>query len=693
MIICSVRIQNFCCLLDANLDCEPLTALVGRNGCGKSSVLRGLELFYTPSPRFGSEDFYNRDTSRDIEITVTYSDLNDEAKDRFAPYLDSDMLTVTRVLSLATGKPSAKYYGVRLQAPEFEPVRTATSATGIRDHYNELRIDPRYGDLPTIRSKDAALIALNDWEQAHPENCRRLRDSGQFFGFSEVAQGYLGRYTRFLLIPAVRDAAEDASDSRGSSITELMDLVVRSTLASREDVTAFKADFQRQYEELMDPMKLPELRALENRLNSTLGTFVPDGHVSLNWSSADQIDIPMPRATVGLVEDGYKAEVARTGHGLQRAFVLSLLQNLAFAQIPASVLPSSNGTSESNPRTPVEGAPASEPVFAYPDLILGIEEPELYQHPNRQRHLASVLLKLANGMIPGIVHRTQVLYGTHSPLFVGLDRFDQIRVLRKADHQPELPRVTEVTHVRGHEIAAELHAANTCSSGEGGRREEYTWDSLRARLQPIMTPWMNEGFFADLAVLVEGEEDRAAILGMAHFLGHELESLGISLIPCGGKSNLDRPLLIFQRFGIATYVVWDGDDGKVEGRTDNRRLLYLLQAHVEDFPATQVADKFTCFAKNLQCTVRHEIGESNFDRLLAKCQRELGMTKDATKNPGLIKRVFQYAASDGLTSVTLQSTVKRIVSLGESMTISRINHVTSGQTSGSLETHASVGRR
>ena len=37
-----------------------------------------------------------------------------------------------------------------------------------------------------------------------------------------------------------------------------------------------------------------------------------------------------------------------------------------------------------------------------PNLILGTEEPELYQHPSRQRHLASILWQLPNGQIPGV---------------------------------------------------------------------------------------------------------------------------------------------------------------------------------------------------------------------------------------------------------------------------------------------------
>ena len=62
-------------------------------------------------------------------------------------------------------------------------------------------------------------------------------------------------------------------------------------------------------------------------------------------------------------------------------------------------------------------------VSSFQTWFWAIEEPELYQHPSRQRHLASVLLNLAKGAIPGVAENTQVIYATHSPLFVGLDRF------------------------------------------------------------------------------------------------------------------------------------------------------------------------------------------------------------------------------------------------------------------------------
>jgi putative ATP-dependent endonuclease of the OLD family len=98
-----------------------------------------------------------------------------------------------------------------------------------------------------------------------------------------------------------------------------------------------------------------------------------------------------------------------------------------------------------------------------------------------------------------------------------------------------------------------------------------------------MTPWMSEGFFADVAVLVEGEDDRAAILGAARVLGKDPESDGIAIIPCGGKTNLDRPAAIFRELGIPVYVVWDSDHGSDDARPEYNHLLLRLLGQPEGY--------------------------------------------------------------------------------------------------------------
>ena len=297
--------------------------------------------------------------------------------------------------------------------------------------------------------------------------------------------------------------------------------------------------------------------------------------------------------------------------------------------------------------------------FQLPNLVLAIEEPELYQHPSRQRHLASVLLNLAEGAIPGVAQNTQVIYATHSPLFVGLDRFDRIRVLRKVPREDDGPRTTHLKKTDRGALARELWQA-------GDRKGEmFTGDTLEPRLRTMMTPWMGEGFFADVVVLVEGEDDRTAILSFAKLMKHDFDGMGIAVIPCFGKSSIDRPLIIFRQLDIAVYVVWDGDRGGKNAKPEvNKRLLRLLDRPEQDWPHF-VADSSACFQANLEKTLEDEIGRESFIPWLSEAQQIFGIDtkKDALKNPALFEYVLAKATQSGRTSGTLESIVEKIVSL------------------------------
>ena len=281
MQIQNVHVKNFRSILNESLPCDSLTALVGRNGSGKSSFLSALELFYNPSASVTPEDFYAEDVTQDIEIAVTYKCLNAEAKDFFSAYIDNDSLTVVRVFSDPQSGKSGSYHGMRLQNPDFVDIRKASSARDKRAIYNEVRREGEYAALPSANSADAVLTELDAWETQNPEHCKLLRDSGQFFGFTQVGQGYLGQYTKFIHVPAVRDALEDSTERKGSSVTELMDLVVRSALAKREDVENFRRHTQDQYRVIMNPMNLTELNNLSLDLSQTLQIICPGCQGSL----------------------------------------------------------------------------------------------------------------------------------------------------------------------------------------------------------------------------------------------------------------------------------------------------------------------------------------------------------------------------------------------------------------------------
>jgi putative ATP-dependent endonuclease of the OLD family len=655
MIIATLRVERFSCIYDETLPCEPLTALVGPNGCGKSSFLRALALFYSPSPRFTAEDFYNRDTSKPIRITVTFTGLNRTACELFSDYIEGDSLTITKIMAYTGDKPYVQYHGWLPQNIHCAEVRQTISAADMRVKYSELRKSEQFNMLPSATTREAILSALKAWEQDHPSACNRQLDDGHFFGFHATAAGQLGRFTRFIHVPAVRDAGDDVSEGKGSAIAELLDLVVRRALANRQDIKELERLVLERYEEITNPSNLSELNQLQGRLTETLQTYVPDAGVELAWQKAAGFTLPVPRAQVRLSEHGYAAGVSHTGHGLQRSFILTMLQHLTASQVAQ--------TAPDDERLAGEGRPATTDL---PDLVLAIEEPELYQHPSRQRHLASVMLRLAGSAIPGVFSQMQVLYGTHSPLFVGLDRFDQVRVLRKVSPSLEQPGITKVSCVSGDVVADELWRATGIDASNIGEPLQYTWQTLRPRLRSIMTPWMGEGFFADVVVLVEGEEDRSAIVGTARALEYDFDSAGICVLPCGGKNSLDRPLVIFRRFGIPTYVIWDGDHGLKDARvTDNHRLLRLVGRPVQDFPETTIAETFACFRINITETIRDEVGTELFDDVLEKCRQEdmVARRNDAMKNPYFVERLFATAADSGARLASMESIVKRIIAL------------------------------
>lgn len=649
MIVKTIRVQSFRSIQDETLICDALTALVGRNGTGKSTFLRSLELFYAPSARIDPDDFYNRDTTKPIVVAVTFKVVSAEAKGLFANYIEEDTLTIERVIRWNDGKGSSTLHGSRLQAKDFSPIREGESAASRKVFYEKLREQAAYSDLPAWKKQDQALEALTAWEATHAAALERLRDDGQFFGFAEVAQGYLGRFTRLLSVPAVRDAAIAAEEGRGAILTDLVDLVVRSVIARKDALIRLREETQKTYEAILDPEELTELPALQGDLTRTLQTFVPDASVSLFWKPLEAVSIPLPKAEVKLVEDQFEASVDRTGHGLQRAFLMTLLQHLTIAQ---ATLKDGRGVEDHTAR--------EDATAVLPNLVLGIEEPELYQHPNRQRHLALILLKLASGTIPGVAKTTQVVYATHSPYFVGIDRVNQIRLLRKAPGVADgSPRITRIASTTLDRVAEILWQAN------GAHGARFTADTLRPRLQAVLTPWMSEGFFADTVVLVEGEDDRAALVGAAMRRGVNLDSAGVSVLPCGGKTSMDRPAVVFRELGIRTYLVWDNDRCEPGASAeDNHRLLRLQGKTVEDWPAG-VHDDFACFDGCLEKTLQAELGIAEYEASLSQAQTELVIPKrkNATKNPALVARAIEIAAAAGKRSATLDAILDKVLNV------------------------------
>jgi putative ATP-dependent endonuclease of OLD family len=75
MIIQELAIKNFRCLRELQLTFEPLTALLGRNGVGKSCIIHAIDIFYNTAAQISDEDFYNRDVTKVLCIYSSISEI------------------------------------------------------------------------------------------------------------------------------------------------------------------------------------------------------------------------------------------------------------------------------------------------------------------------------------------------------------------------------------------------------------------------------------------------------------------------------------------------------------------------------------------------------------------------------------------------------------------------------------------
>lgn len=642
-------ITHFRSIRKATVIFDRVTRLIGGNGSGKSTIVRALDLFYAPAKtQVSRDDFFSRDEGSDIEIALTFTDFSQDEKETFKGRIsDSGEMTVTRVFTAIGGKSNGRYHGIQLRHPGFQAVRNCDKATEKRIAYRELL--PSYQDLDKTANTGAAVdAALVAWEKEHHDECKPMRDDGQFFGFESVAQGRLQSATSFVFVPAVRDAAQDVAEGRNTPITVLMDLIVRSAIEARPEIQEFRSQVEKTFEELTDPAKLTELGDLATVLTGTLQHYYPETTVELDWLDRAPLSVPLPGAGIRLNDDGFSTSVDRTGHGVHRALVMTLLQHLATASVQKTLAP---GDDEADP--PVGGA------VKQPDLILAIEEPELYQHPTKQRHFAAVLESLSTGKLPGVGKRVQIVYCTHSPIFVSTNTFEQIRLLRRESKNGQ--REACPYSVTLDEIARTIGTAHKAKPGV------WTGETLRPRLHVIDTG-ISEGFFAAVTVIVEGASDRAAIIATAKHIGADLERHEIAVVIANGKNNIDKPAAIFRALQIPTYAIWDCDQGKSCFKPDSnhalQRLFGVVETNLRDAHDCVEGDH-ACFRVDLETTLKDDIGADTYDRLIGDLRVEYGIGRlnDAQKSPLVMQELIKRAAAENKPAATLEKIVRAILAI------------------------------
>lgn len=654
----SIRVQNYRSIRDATLELDALTVLVGANGAGKSSFVKALELFWSGRPAVAAEDYHYSNVKNPVTITLSFVGMSKAERDALEPYSPDGRLVVERAFVWADGacKPGPTYV-LRHRDGRLDAARGGGTA----------EIKKFYAANPGM-FKDKSLSKIEDikkefkrYEAAHCGELERSPDPGSTVDLAGARPGWPNGLVKIMLVGAVRDASDEVQDSKSSLITELT-RAIADDLASSQKLSEFRDRASREYGIIAEEVEKAELARVEKDLSKNLGNLIGGGAVKLSWPDK-ALEVRPPRTAVAVSEGGGTFAVERTGHGSQRALIMAMLQTLA-AGPGAAAAPGGAGQGR-------------------PSLILAVEEPELYQHPIRQRYMARFLRGLSSGEGGQPV---QVVYTTHSPHFAGIDRLDGIRLIKK----PSLGGRQETR-------ASRTSVGCVMSALKAAGRTPPAKSAFENTLKVIMTPWLNEGFFANTVVLVEGEADYAAILGTARLLGHDFERSGISVIPCDGKSKMDRPMAIYRTLGVPTFAVWDGDKDKrakeqgrqrhagtckegadagggkrknavahadpTEKNADmNRRYLSLLGNKATDWPSGTYKN-CACFKDDLEKEIKGSVGDRLFGELLKEEMdlHQIDSEKTAMKKSAIMLRVLEKARDRGRPCRPLEKVVDAIL--------------------------------
>ncbi len=630
----TLRIQNFRSFVDEEIKFDPYNVIVGENGAGKSNILSALNILFRNSKldNFNSislleNDFHNKNINEPVKITATFSDLSEEAKEDFKAYVRHGKLVLS---ARADWDPSSRcatvqQFGQRLVFSKFttffEREKAGASAPELKDIFSKLRDE--FAEIRKETSKAAMAEALREYEEARPELCELHESPDSFYGFTK-GKNLLARYVQWIYVPAVKDAGSEQDEQKNSALGELLARTIRQKVDFSESLNELKNNMIEEYEKIVHA-QAGSLGEISTSLEARLQEWVHEAvTLKLNWHFEPEksLTVNEPWARIFVGERDFVSDVVRLGHGMQRSILISLLQELG----------------------------ALDDSRSAPTMVLGIEEPELYQHPPQARHFSDVLQKISQG-------NAQIIMTTHSPYFVGANGFSSIR--RAQGQSVEIG--TKVFAFSGPRLAGDIAAALEAPA--------HVVTAEMARVQQIMQPSQNELFFARIPIIVEGTEDVAFLATHMHETGQwsKFRALGCHFVVSDGKTNQSRLLGICNGLEIPCYSIFDSDGSKAnksDNARDNACLIRLSGEEIGDYEFPEqphYGDRCTAWPDDIGKAVIDDLGADTWDDAETSARKMHGLESGVRrKNQVLIAATIIELKNRGKTSSVLQSAVDKI---------------------------------
>lgn len=585
-------------------------ALVGANNSGKSTILKALDFMFNPSSKkINEESFCGGQTKVPIEVEGIFHELTAEETSQLQAYLRPDGMFHFKRTANFVADEAKEDVGAGDDEDKVKILAHYCRPQPLLDWLNTASISAKaielwWKDKQTLVHKGQSFAtflgekkpSVADWKQ-RAEEFSVLHLSKEDFTDTWVAnpQGYANvlkaTLPHYVLIPAVRDASEESKVTKTSPFGKLIyEIVKNMELPFRESLAAKLKETTRLLNREGEAERAVGVTQVEETIKGFLTELMP-ADLELEFQAPTlEVLLTTPRI---FINDGFRGAVDGKGHGLQRAVIFAILR--AYAKLVTE-------RSATTRRT----------------LILGVEEPELYMHPTALRTIRKVLRSIADG-------GDQVLFSTHSPLLVDVAYFDEI-----VRCENTVPSGGEAKH--GHGKRFQLSMSDMIADIENrwpNKKGKVTSASMRERYSHAYSVGRNEGFFAKRVILVEGPTEAYSLPIYAAALGHDLDSLSVSVIECGNKAQIDRLYRIFNELGISCYVIFDfdRDNPDTERIKESRELLKLIGGADTDKPTIiAVEANFSYFVNTWESHLATEI--QNYPKLVEEARKNLGLNDD-----------------------------------------------------------------
>ncbi len=386
------------------------------------------------------------------------------------------------------------------------------------------------------------------------------------------------------LLPAICDVADEIKLTSSTNFGKFLSMILESNETGFEEIDEFLTQIKNKLESKEDDAPLNKAgieisKILEQQFQIAAVTFKP--------KIINRKDIL--KSLEVFVHDGHDDLIYQKGHGLQRAFIFAIMRLWA---------------DKLNAKRPQEEKDKK-------DIIIAIEEPELYLHPHQQK----IVYKILGNLAIQTKEQVQVIYTTHSSFLIHVEDYRNIGLVKK----PTIEVGTKLT-----QYIEEIFSPDS--------KKEF---SLLCQFDPER----NEMFFARKIIFVEGDTEKMSLPLLLEKFKIDVIGQSISIVECGSKGEIKLFINVLSKFNekekLLDYIVIHDKDIPWKNKDDPKKKEKEKQAEWENNEIKGLCENSGIpsyvFDPDFERELKLEIGDENKPYRARKAMQEMDINNISQK--------------------------------------------------------------